>query len=492
VVILNDNKMSISPNVGGLSKYLSRLSMKAKYQLFRRTFDALVQRIPLAGEALSKAVFRLKRAVKAVFYTDNFFVDLGFEYVGPIDGHRLPLLIRVLEDVRKLGRPVVIHVITRKGKGFGIAEENPGAYHGVAPPSPASAAESPRGPSFTDAFGAAILAAAERDRRVTAVSAAMEQGTGLSPFRKAFPDRFFDVGIAEEHAVIFAAGLAAQGLKPVTAVYSTFIQRGVDQAIHDVALQNLPEIFALDRAGFVGEDGETHQGIFDIALFRPIPGMTILSPASGAELGLMLEWALARAGEPGAGPVAIRYPKDSCPQEIPAFSLPLAAGRGVWVRGGPGSGGEEFAPGRGEGGTGERICLAFTGSLYREALDAAERLGARDIAADLYNLRFLKPVDEDYLAGIMDSYDLVVVAEEGIREGGFGEYVAELSRRRDSGGRLLVLAVPEKFAALGTRRELLRANGLDGEGIAGTILEALCSKKRRFFRNIGFRETIKV
>jgi 1-deoxy-D-xylulose-5-phosphate synthase len=474
VVILNDNKMSISPNVGGLSKYLSRLSMKAKYQLFRRTFDALVQRIPLAGRALGNAVLRLKRAVKAVFYTDNFFVDLGFEYVGPIDGHRLPMLIRVLEDVRKLGRPVVIHVITRKGKGYDIAEENPGAYHGVAPPSYSPGTESPEEPSFTEAFGAAILAAAERDPRVAAVTAAMEQGTGLSPFRKTFPGRFFDVGIAEEHAVIFAAGLAAQGLKPVTAIYSTFIQRGVDQVIHDTALQRLPGIFALDRAGFVGEDGETHQGIFDIALFRPVPGMTILSPASGTELRLMLEWALARAETPNAGPVMIRYPKDRCPPEIPAFSLPLVAGQGVWVRGRPGSAGP--APG-GQNGLAERICLAFTGGLYREALDAAERLAARGIEMDLYNLRFLKPVDEDQLAGIMDSYGMVVFAEEGIRQGGFGEYAAELSRQRAVGGKLLVLAAPENFTALGTRQELLRANGLDGEGIAGSVFEALCSKK---------------
>jgi 1-deoxy-D-xylulose-5-phosphate synthase len=232
----------------------------------------------------------------------------------------------------------------------------------------------------------------------------------------------------------------------------------------------------------VGEDGETHQGLFDIALFRPVPGMTILSPASGAELGLMLEWALARAGEPEAGPVAIRYPKDNCPPEIPAFSLPLTAGQGVWVRGGP-----ELAPVPGDGGAGERICLAFTGGLYREALDAAERLAFEDIRADLYNLRFLKPVDEDYLAGILDSYGLVVFAEEGIREGGFGEYAAELSRRRGSPGELLVLAAPGDFAALGTRRELLRANGLDGEGIAGTIFKALCSNYGKASLGSGFK-----
>jgi 1-deoxy-D-xylulose-5-phosphate synthase len=235
VVVLNDNKMSIGPNVGGLSKYLSRLSMKAKYQLFRRTFDAMVQRIPLVGEPLNEGIQRLKRAVKAVFYTDNFFVDLGFEYVGPIGGHSLSALAQVFRDVRKLGRPVVIHVITRKGKGYDNAEEDPGTYHGVSVPAPRG------GLSFTEVFGHSILKAAEGDPRIVAVTAAMEKGTGLSAFKNAFPSRFFDVGIAEEHALIFAAALAARGLKSVAAIYSTFIQRGVDQVIHDAALQKLPD-----------------------------------------------------------------------------------------------------------------------------------------------------------------------------------------------------------------------------------------------------------
>jgi 1-deoxy-D-xylulose-5-phosphate synthase len=398
VVVLNDNKMSISPNVGGLSKYLSRLSMKSKYQSFRRKFDSTVKKLPFIGDVFFELVVRLKRAVKAVFYTDNFFVDLGFEYVGPIEGHYIQGLIEVFRDVRKLDRPVVIHVITRKGKGYGFAEDDPGNYHGVGSFSVAGGIFPGRRPLpvsgqrfFTDIFGGALLEAAQRDERVAGITAAMEKGTGLSAFHKFFPRRFFDVGIAEEHAVTFAAGLAVQGLRPVVAIYSTFIQRAADQIIHDVGLQGLPVIFALDRSGFVGEDGETHQGLFDISLFRPVPGMTILSPAGEPELALMLDWALSRA----AGPVMIRYPKAVCPGGLPALARPLEPGRGLWIRRGAG-----------------RVCLAFTGGLYPEALDAADRLESRGIGVDLYHLRFLKPVDEDSLAGIMDQYELTVFVEE--------------------------------------------------------------------------------
>ncbi|GHT70386.1 1-deoxy-D-xylulose-5-phosphate synthase [Spirochaetia bacterium] len=506
VVILNDNKMSIGANVGGLSKYLSRLSMKARYQRFRRTFDAIAKKLPFVGDVFFEIVVRLKRAVKAVFYTDNFFVDLGFEYVGPIDGHNISALIKVFEDVRKLGRPVVIHVITRKGKGYGYAEDDPGSYHGVGSFSVAEGLEAGQpmaassggrrtllsegaagcsGPTFTEAFGAAILAAAQGDAKVAAITAAMEKGTGLSPFKKAFPTRFFDVGIAEEHALLFAAGLAAQGLKPVAAIYSTFIQRSIDQIIHDLSLQNMPVILALDRAGFVGEDGETHQGLFDIALFRPVPNMTILAPAGESELKLMLNWALESAAGPKSdlGPVAIRYPKGRCPGETPEFSQPIEKGRGVWIRGAVRSDAAVFgingavAP---FGATASDsaiaespVCLAFTGGLYREVRDAAERLAGCGIGADLYNLRFLKPIDEDYLANIMNRYQLTVFIEEGIRAGGFGEYAAELALRRGCTGKMLVLAVPEHFVSLGTRAELIRMNGLDGEGIAAGVLKAL-------------------
>jgi 1-deoxy-D-xylulose-5-phosphate synthase len=463
IVILNDNNMSISPNVGGLSKHLSRLSMKAKYQRFRRSFDSMAKKIPYIGNGIFDIVVRLKRAVKAVFYTDNFFVDLGFEYVGPIDGHNIQGLARVLEDVRQLDRPVVIHVITRKGKGYGSAEDDPGNYHGVGPTgAPATAS----GKSFTEAFGAALLDVAGLNSDIVALTAAMEQGTGLSPFRKTYPGRFFDVGIAEAHAVTFAAGLAARGLRPVTAVYSTFIQRSVDQIIHDVALQNLPVLFALDHCGFVNGDGETHQGLFDIALFRTVPRMTILAPASEGELRLMLEYALGLDG-----PAMIRYPKAACPAEEGAFSLPMEQGRGVWLRRAPGSGGK----------AGKRVCLAFTGSLYPQAADASERLKAAGYEADLYNLRFLKPVDEDYLIEQLNNYDLVAFIEEGVRSGGFGEYAAALTgwgRPRMGGcAKVAVLAAEEDFSAdgraIGTRDELLRGNKLDGAGIAQRILDMI-------------------
>ena len=493
VVILNDNKMSISPNVGGLSKYLSRLSMKAKYQSFRRTFDSIAKRLPLVGEVFFDIVVRLKRAVKAVFYTDNFFVDLGFEYVGPIEGHHIQQLEEVLQDVRRLDRPVVVHVITRKGKGYGFAENDPGSYHGVPSfsvtggltvkePEPGSAVETPVVPgtsasvcnmpgqggkgSFTDSFSRAILEAGNRDNRVMAITAAMEKGTGLSPFKVAFPQRFFDVGIAEEHAVTFAAGLAAQGLRPVVAVYSTFIQRAVDQVIHDVAIQRLPVVFALDRAGFVSDDGETHQGLFDVALFRPIPNMTILAPAGGGELKRMLDWAFT---EPR--PTMIRYPKRSCPPEIDALSRPLERGRGVFIR--------EW---------GVNLCIGFTGSLYPEVWDAADRLLEANIAADMYNLRFLKPVDEHYLAALMNRYEMVVFIEEGVLEGGFGEYAAELASRRGCTAQVHTLGVSDQYVSQGKREELLYKNGLDGEGIAASILQIYAENRiLPYSREIGGR-----
>jgi 1-deoxy-D-xylulose-5-phosphate synthase len=492
VVVLNDNKMSISPNVGGLSKYLSRLSLKAKYQLFRRTFDAMVKRIPSVGDELYAAILRMKRAVKAVFYTDNFFVDLGFEYVGPIDGHNIPQLERVLTDVRNLERPVVIHVITRKGKGYRFAENDPGNYHGVGVfsvsgglpcPVPAAPEEDVSGTglvsaegcglkplTFTAAFSAALEDAARCDSRITAVTAAMEKGTGLAAFKALFPGRFFDAGIAEEHAVTFAAGMAARGLRPVVAIYSTFMQRAVDQVIHDVCLQGLPVIFALDRAGFVPDDGETHQGLFDISLLRSVPGITILAPACAGEFRLMLDWALA-----ASCPVVIRYPKALCPPDAeisggeavevsrPAeggILAPVRRGRGVWLRGCETDGND--------------LCLAFTGGLYPQVRKAAEFLAAEGIGACLYHLRFLKPVDEDYLLDILSRYETVVFIEEGVRSGGFGEYAAGLAFRLKDGSsevraRILILSAGDSFAGQGTREKLLWESGLDGRGIASAV-----------------------
>jgi 1-deoxy-D-xylulose-5-phosphate synthase len=461
IVILNDNKMSISANVGGLSKYLSRLSMKARYQSFRRHFDAMVKKIPIFGDAFFNLVLRLKRAVKAVFYFENFFVDLGFEYVGPIGGHNIQVLSEVFEDVRKLNRPVVIHVITRKGKGYGYAEDDPDSYHGVGSfpvdGGIETSAQVLKIKSFTEAFSNALFEAAQKNKKITAVTAAMKTGTGLCNFAKKFPDRFFDVGIAEEHAVTFAAGLAARGLLPVVAIYSTFIQRSVDQIIHDAALQKSRVILALDRAGFVAADGETHQGLFDISLFRSAPNMTILAPASEKETRLLLDWAL----EQTKGPVIIRYPKAYCPDEIPSFSLPVEKGRGVFLT-------KNSA----------KVCLVFTGSLYQQVKEAVSLLKDNGIETDMYNLRFIKPIDEEYLVKLINDYELCVFIEEGMENGGFGEYALSLAMRKNCASKTVILAVKSGFLeeerALGTREQLLTENGLDGTGIAKTVRQLYC------------------
>ncbi|MDR1178152.1 MAG: 1-deoxy-D-xylulose-5-phosphate synthase [Spirochaetaceae bacterium] len=454
VVILNDNKMSISPNVGGLSKYLSRLSMKSRYQRIRRGIDRLVKRFPFFGSRIYDVMLRMKRGVKALFYTDNFFVDLGFEYVGPIEGHNLPVLEEVLRDVKKLGKPVVVHVITRKGKGYAFAENDPGNYHGVQSFSVEDGLVEPGNtPSFTNVFSDALVALARKDSRIVAVTAAMEKGTGLGPFRAEFPGRFFDVGIAEGHAVTFSSGLAAAGLRPVTALYSTFMQRAVDQVIHDTALQRNPVIFAVDRAGLVSDDGETHQGLFDMALFRQVPGMTILAPAGRAELEAMLAFSASLAS-----PSIIRYPKAACPPDHPSFALPLEPGRGVFVR-------EK----------GGKALIAFTGSLYPQVLESADLLEASGIDVDLYNLRFIKPLDEDYLVSVLARYESVLFVEEGIRSGGIGEYAAALALRRRLSSPVFVLGVPDTFGGLGRRDELLAQYGLDAHGIARTVTE-LCPR----------------
>jgi 1-deoxy-D-xylulose-5-phosphate synthase len=316
--------------------------------------------------------------------------------------------------------------------------------------------------NFTAAFGEAMVELGAAMPRLTAITAAMEQGTGLAPFRAAFPDRFFDAGIAEAHAVTFAAALAARGLRPVAALYSTFLQRAADQVIHDAALQRLPVVFAIDRAGFVAGDGATHQGLFDISLLRAVPGMTLLAPASGAELRLMLEWALRQDG-----PCAIRYPKAACrplgiepPAEAEA-EAPVEAGRGVFVS----VDGAEPRDGTGRDG----VLLAFTGSLYPQALGAARRLREGGILVGLYNLRFLKPVDEAHLTALMARYGTAVFAEEGGKSGGFGEYAAALAAKSGCTARVLALNAGDTFHAQGTRDELLSQCGLDAPGIERSV-----------------------
>jgi 1-deoxy-D-xylulose-5-phosphate synthase len=442
VVVLNDNKMSIGANVGALSRYLSRLSGTAAYQRFRARFDSALARVPGIGPSALRAIVRLKKSAKALLFKENLFSDLGFEYVGPIDGHDIRLLVHVFEEARRLERPVVVHAITRKGKGHVAAEDDPSLYHGV---SPGTGADEPERPTFTEAFGEAMRELAREDPSIVAITAAMEKGTGLSPFAAEFPKRLYDVGIAEEHAVTFAGGLAAGGMKPVVAIYSTFMQRAVDQVFHDVVLQSRPVVFALDRAGVVPDDGETHQGAYDVALFRCMPDLSILAPASAAELRLALRWALS-----SPKPTMIRYAKARCPEERAAFSEPLAPGRGSFAAR-----------------CGAATAIVATGSLVEQALLAVELHGAD---ADVYNLRWFAPLDEEAIALDLSPYSRLLFLEEGVGRGGACGPLAEALRVR-LGVRAAVLALPDKPLPHARRDELLELSGLSSHAVARFLRE---------------------
>ncbi len=448
IVVLNDNQMSINGNTGSISRYLSHLTATTQYQSFRYHFDRFVEKIPFFGKSFSTLIFRMKRAIKGLVYSNNIFSDLGFEYVGPLDGHNIKELIDVFGKVKKMNRPVVVHVITKKGKGFEPAEKDPVSYHGVSPA--VSNDVETKSETFTEVFGKKILDAAKIDDRIVAITAAMTDGTGLTEFAKSFPSRFFDVGIAEEHAVTFAGGIARAGLKPVVAIYSTFIQRGVDQLIHDIALQNIPAVFVLDRSGPVPADGETHQGIFDISLLRPIPNVALLAPASKIELEYSVEWALAQNK-----PVIIRYPKSTCPEECAAFSEPIEEGRGVLL---PLS--EKKAS----------MLFVCTGGIVPEVLQAVDILKTHNKSAAVYNLRFLKPLDKGYFLSLAKQYDRILFVEDGIRIGGIGTYLESLLDRNFNDKLTMVSGFPDRFLPQGTRYDILEDAHLTGELLAKKAL----------------------
>ncbi|MBN1798366.1 MAG: 1-deoxy-D-xylulose-5-phosphate synthase [Spirochaetales bacterium] len=448
IIILNDNNMSIGQNVGALSVSLTELTTTRYYQLFRKTFDGMVRRIPLFGKRLLGYIYRLKRSIKAFLFRANIFADFGFEYVGPVHGHNINLLINMLKNIKNLGKPVVLHITTQKGRGYKFAETDPTLFHGVGAFSIIDGKfEKKETVSFTEAFGQAITALAEKNKNIVAISAAMTHGTGLSAFEKRFPGRFFDVGICEQHAVTFAAGLACQGLKPVVAIYSTFMQRAADQVIHDVAMQNLPVILCLDRAGLAGSDGETHHGVFDIALFRSVPNLTLLAPASMHELFLMLQYALKQRN-----PVMIRYPRAVCSSELPAFSQKLEQGRGVFVHG-----------------QRSKILLAAVGGIMEQALETAYMLNSQGIPVDVYNLRFIKPLDLDYFAEMVKDYSYICFLEDGVIDGGIGRQLTAALRSRSKDLVFDVFGVPDAFIEQGTREELLALCGLDAVSLARKI-----------------------
>jgi 1-deoxy-D-xylulose-5-phosphate synthase len=456
IIILNDNNMSIGQNVGAMSVYLTELTTTRYYQLFRKTFDGMVQSIPLFGKRLLQYIYRLKRSLKAFLFRAHIFADLGFEYVGPVHGHNINLLIHMLKNIKNLEKPVVLHVTTQKGKGYKFAESDPMLFHGVGSFSIIDGKfEKKHTISFTEAFGEAIVGLAERNSNIVAITAAMTHGTGLTAFEKLFPKRFFDVGICEQHALTFAAGLACRGLKPVVAIYSTFMQRAVDQVIHDVAMQNLPVIMCFDRAGLVGSDGETHHGVFDIALFQSVPNLIILSPASKQELFLMLQYALKQKK-----PVIIRYPRSVCSSELPAFSQEMKAGKGVFVHG-----------------QRNKILIAATGGIMEQALETSYILNSQGIPVDVYNIRFIKPLDIAYFASRIKDYNYICFLEDGVVAGGIGQHLAVSLKAYLKNVVYDIFGVPDAFIEQGTRDELLALCGLDAVSLSERIRKRILPRQ---------------
>lgn len=465
IVILNDNQMSISRNTGAISRYLSRLTMSSHYQSLRYSIDRAVDRIPYLNKHLGKLIFRLKRGIKGLFLTNNLFVDLGFEYVGPLNGHDEHELEVVLRRVKRIPRPVVVHVVTTKGRGYVPAENDPAKFHGIGPfcISDGTVEKYDR-LSFTQSFSNSLLELARARSDIVCITAAMASGTGLLPFAKKYPARFFDVGIAEEHAVTFAGGLAKGGLLPIICIYSTFIQRAIDQLIHDIAIPSAHIVLMLDRAGVVPADGETHQGLFDIALIRPIPHMTIFCPADAADLDNCLKWAVA-----AEGPVVIRYPKMTCPTDTGYFSGTIQKGRGVLV---PGS---DFAPllvHEESDPENRKVLFVCTGGMYSEVRTASRSLLMKDIYTDIYALRFIKPLDEDYFIKTVSAYDAVVLVEDGVKQGGICEYLEKVMYQNGLMN-VTIKAFPDRFLEQGNREQICEDAGMSGSYLAAAALDLL-------------------
>ena len=446
LVILNDNEMSISPNVGGLSNYLARILSGHFYTSIREEGKKVLRHVPPVWEFARRA----EEHVKGMVAPGTLFEEMGFNYIGPIDGHDLPVLIDTLRNLRNRPGPQFLHVVTRKGKGYAPAENDPVAWHGVTrfdPHTGTLPASTPGAkPTYSQVFGAWICAAAARDSQIVAITPAMREGSGLVEFEKRFPERYYDVGICEQHAVTLAAGLACEEMRPVVAIYSTFLQRAYDQLIHDVALQNLPVVFAIDRAGPVGQDGATHHGAFDLSFLRCIPNMVIMAPAEEAECCAMLNTALALKV-----PAAVRYPRGAgpgIPFQVDAPPLPL--GRA-----------EIRHPGRG------LAVLAF-GAMVTPALEAAQPMGATVV-----NMRFIKPLDEAQVIELARTHTQLVTVEDNTVAGGAGSAVSECLARHGLSVPVTHLGLPDHFLEHGTREELLSACGLDAIGIAAALRRLL-------------------
>jgi 1-deoxy-D-xylulose-5-phosphate synthase len=455
IVILNDNDMSIAPPVGAMSSYLARLVSSGTYRSLREVAKQLAKRLPK---------FFYEKAARAEEYTRGFwtggtlFEELGFYYVGPIDGHNLDHLLPILKNVRDSETgPILVHVVTKKGKGYGPAEASDDKYHGVVTfdvVTGAQAKPKANAPSYTRVFGESLIMEAREDEKIVAVTAAMPSGTGVDIFGREFPDRTFDVGIAEQHAVTFAAGMATEGFKPFCAIYSTFLQRAYDQVVHDVAIQKLPVRFALDRAGLVGADGPTHAGAFDIAYLACLPNMVVMAAADEAELVHMVATAAAH----DAGPIAFRYPRgEGVGVDMPERGVPLPIGRGRILR------------------EGDRVAILSLGTRLSEALKAAEDLEARGLSTTVANARFAKPLDEELVLRLAREHEVLITVEEG-SVGGFGSHVLQLLAERgalDRGLKVRPLVLPDAYLDQDKPERMYAKAGLDAAGIVAKVFEAL-------------------
>jgi len=454
IVILNDNEMSISPNVGALSSYLNRLMTGQFVNRFREDFKAFLETLPRIGKSALRFAKQAEESLKGLLMPGLLFEELGMKYIGPIDGHRLHYLIETFQNVKKLRGPILIHVITKKGKGYPPAEANPAQYHSV-PPFHIETGEPKQGsignpPTYTQVFGETLCQLAKENKHLIAITAAMQSGTGLERFSKEFPDRFYDIGIAEQHAVTFAAGLALEGMKPVVAIYSTFLQRAYDQILQDVGLQNLPVVFALDRGGIVGEDGPTHQGVFDFSYLRHIPNLIIMVPKDEDELQQMMKTAMECPG-----PVAFRYPR----------------GKGEGVKRNPVLRSIEIGKGEVLREGGDMLILAIGTTVY-PSIRAAERLDDSGIHAAVINSRFLKPLDGDLIGEWARKIGKILTVEENVLQGGFGSAVLELLQEKGlSSVHVKRLGIPDLFVEHGPPSVLRAKYGIDEAGIYRAVKE---------------------
>jgi 1-deoxy-D-xylulose-5-phosphate synthase len=458
VVILNDNAMSIAENVGGVSKYLTRIRTMEPYRNFKVGLEDSLLKVPKAGERVLETLKRYKSGFKQLVVPGMFFEDMGLTYLGPVDGHDVRAMRRMFLEASKIKKCVIVHVITRKGKGYLPAERHPARFHGAEPFDTETGLPlvNRKKANYTDVFSTVMTKLGARNEKVCAITAAMPDGTGLKRFSNMYPERFFDVGIAEQHAVTFAAGLAAGGLRPIVAVYSSFLQRAYDQILHDVCIQNLPVIFCIDRAGLVGSDGETHQGIFDISYLSSIPNMSIMAPKNKWELSDMMKFALNYDK-----PISIRYPRGEAYDGLKDYRSPIEYGKSEVIYN--------------EGG----VALCALGSMVKTAEAVRDILKLHGRTCSLINARFAKPLDEDLLRKLARDHSLIVTMEENVYIGGMGEQVREFTDSEELGVQVLNIALPDNYVEHGNVELLKKETGIDADSAAEKIMEFLGVKNEK-------------